>query len=221
MKCTSDPSTNTNLSKITDRTVEYQCYLCKQICSNLAGLLAHCGRTHVAAKKKSIRKFKAHRCNHCDTIFNSNVQLMRHWETLKNGKSSLCTVCFATFDKKYDLIVHKAMSGACSVSKFLCYHCGKYYGNNTLLKYHLVSVHSDVKSFTCRFCSKTFSTKGGLDRHEAAHENKRQFVCNVNGCGRNFNNTGMLREHTRFIHEAPKQKCSYCGKIFKRPVTLR
>lgn len=202
------------------RATTYQCYVCKKRCRTITAVSLHLKKKH-AVQPATKPKLNKNHCNHCDMNFSSNAKLMEHWETLKNGKSSLCTVCFATFDRKYDLASHRELNIACRVSKSLCNHCGKYYINDTLLRYHIDSVHLNVRAFVCRFCSKAFTTNGVLSRHEAAHENKRQYVCNVKGCGQTFNNTGKLRDHTRFIHEAPKLNCTYCGKIFKRPVTLR
>lgn len=196
--------------------------MCKEKRSNIATLSLHFQKKHKLPEMKSKRNRMAeHLCKHCDTNFKSLAQLHRHWKTVKGDKASMCTVCFATFDNKFQIFAHRKTNEACNTGRSLCYQCGKTYHDNTALQKHIEAVHSNVKSFACRFCGKAFSCKGVRDRHEASHENKREFVCDVAGCGVAFNDAVKLRNHVRFIHELPKFVCTVCGKNLKRPAQLR
>lgn len=200
--------------------VKFQCYVCKRKHMSIKALSQHLRKSHKVPKGNKI-KTVTHHCDHCNSNFKSNAELLRHWDSLKEGKASICTVCFVTFDKKADLVVHRKTNKACRVGSHLCYYCGEVYSNEPKLKCHIASVHLNVKPFSCRFCEKSFSTKGTLTRHEANHENKRRFVCDENGCAAAFNNVDRLRQHVRLKHEPPKYVCKICGMHFKRSDTLR
>ncbi|XP_042345235.1 zinc finger protein 585A [Plectropomus leopardus] len=78
---------------------------------------------------------------------------------------------------------------------------------------------SDKGPFSCRSCSKTFTSQLQLVRHRRkAHIPERSFVCGI--CGKSFKKQIHVRNHIR-IHtgERPFQ-CSDCGKTFSSLANL-
>ncbi|KAA3680921.1 uncharacterized protein DEA37_0008537, partial [Paragonimus westermani] len=43
---------------------------------------------------------------------------------------------------------------------------------------------SGERPFECRYCSKGFSTRSGVNTHERTHTGQRPYVCRI--CGRRF-----------------------------------
>ncbi|KAH8672466.1 hypothetical protein BGZ61DRAFT_459370 [Ilyonectria robusta] len=52
----------------------------------------------------------------------------------------------------------------------------------------------------CQYCSKQFTRREHLRRHERTHTNERPFACN---CGQSFTRKDLLARHTRLSHPSP------------------
>lgn len=78
---------------------------------------------------------------------------------------------------------------------------------------------SDKGPFSCRSCSKTFSSQLQLVHHRRkSHAAERNFVCGI--CGKSFKKQIHVRNHIRtHTGERPFQ-CSDCGKTFSSLANL-
>ena len=75
--------------------------------------------------------------------------------------------------------------------------------------------HTNVKTFACDTCGKSFNTSGNLKRHEMIHTGAKPFTCDT--CGKSFARSGTLNMH-ELIHTGGKYfACDTCGKSFARP----
>ena len=87
-------------------------------------------------------------------------------------------------------------------------------------------------SFNCDECSKTFTLKKNLKRHEEmVHGKKRSDFLELKGvsksnpcgfCGMNFSRMDNLNEHIKRAHldENDKFTCKYCGRIYDRKFNM-
>ena len=78
-------------------------------------------------------------------------------------------------------------------------------------------VHSPPE-FKCEFCPKMFTSKSSRDGHMNSHTGAKPFKCTI--CKKGFSNNGNLSRH-RNTHSAPKYKCPFCHKMFRRSSNCR
>ncbi len=58
-----------------------------------------------------------------------------------------------------------------------------------------VAIKNHQNTSVCKICSKSFSTKGSLQRHMLVHQNMTPFCCD--SCGSHFKSKFHLKEHDR------------------------
>ena len=54
-------------------------------------------------------------------------------------------------------------------------------------------VHTEVKPFNCKICSKGFSESGSLKSHLRVHTKEKPFTCEI--CSKGFSVSGDLKRH--------------------------
>ncbi|USP81220.1 hypothetical protein yc1106_08494 [Curvularia clavata] len=100
-------------------------------------------------------------------------------------------------------------------SSYDCNDCDAKFTRNHNLQIHMRSRHAESgnkPAFVCAICSKSFTRKGALTRHETtAHKDAKKFICEGElndgshwGCGRVFKRGDMLSRHWK---SAKGQKC--------------
>jgi len=60
-------------------------------------------------------------------------------------------------------------------------------------------IHFNTDGELCKWCLKSFSTKGNLNRHIRSVHLKENWVCDM--CGRSFHEKQSLLRHKRNIHQ--------------------
>lgn len=75
-------------------------------------------------------------------------------------------------------------------------------------------VHSDIKPFVCKQCSRRFKTKQSLLDHMNRHLGVKPFLCDI--CGRGFITKGLCKSHQK-VHSGTDNRqypCNVCRKLF-------
>lgn len=95
---------------------------------------------------------------------------------------------------------------SCDLCDYKTFSLGNLNNNHKL-------IHSDVKSFVCSVCDKSFKNAKQLRNHKMIHKERTQKavqVCNV--CSKSFSNKRQLKLHMDGVHKKLKPfLCSYCG----------
>jgi uncharacterized Zn-finger protein len=78
-----------------------------------------------------------------------------------------------------------------------CTLCGKVYQKSGGLQYHMTSMHSAARPFTCDVCGKGFLGSHKLARHRRIHTGEKPYQCDV--CGFRCNQVDNLRTH-KLLH---------------------
>ena len=80
----------------------------------------------------------------------------------------------------------------------------------------LILVDPKTKRYKCTYkgCSKSYTTKGNLDRHiNEKHLEIKPHKCHYEGCSKSFLHKSKLDQHITEVHVKPF-KCDQCEKSF-------
>lgn len=99
---------------------------------------------------------------------------------------------------------------------FACSVCKQAFRERASLYAHM-KLHGDEKSYSCRFCPKSFCREQ-LDVHERSHYDEERFVCSV--CQKDFCSKTSLAIHERSHTGEKPFVCSVCKKAFAKKSCL-
>ncbi|EAT34773.1 AAEL013022-PA [Aedes aegypti] len=125
---------------------------------------AQCWHYH---RSMHIRKFQ---CEICAKRFPARQALVKHVETIHEGKpvekNLACTYCDKKFSNNQKLRCHMDIHE--NNRRHKCSYCEKAFVQVANLKAH-ERIHTGEKPFPCRTCSAAFITSSGRKKHEKTH----------------------------------------------------
>lgn len=184
-------------------------------------------RLHVDCKDnlKSHSKWhtteRTHVCTDCLKTFKTSACLIKHIKGCHSIEPKIytCNICSQTFSDRSSRLKHKRVHIVkpiykCSICSFVA-----------KTEYRLLKVH--MKPFKCNVCSRKFSTKSNMDRHQRTHgllpnglpAIKLKYECYI--CGHAARRENSLKVHFSKHTGAKLFKCNVCTSAFSRPDYLR
>ena len=190
-----------------------QCDLCGKSLKHRQALKSHIEYVHM--------KDKHHTCNQCGRMFQLENRMREHiitYHTVQTNLNFNCQKCDKIYETKHQLKNHQSFHRPKS---YTCEVCALTFRDKTMLKRHLMALHTKEKPFICTFegCDKRFSRKLYLTRHDLIHTGQKPYNCDQ--CGARFNKQAHKRRHT-LLHTGEKPHvCPNCGKGFIQKTNQR
>ncbi|XP_055389144.1 zinc finger protein 852-like [Condylostylus longicornis] len=171
---------------------------------------------NVNEKTPSKRKCK---CETCGKRFSNNSNLLEHrklhWPAEKKEANFFkCPHCDARYPRKGKMLIH-VRTKHLKERPFVCQICNKEFSSNHHLVRHKRNIH-DKNESTCPICQKQFASSR-IEEHIKNHE-KNCVPCTV--CGDLFKPKHLGR-HMLVHSDVKDYRCNYCGRSFKRNITLQ
>ena len=109
-------------------------------------------------------------------------------------------------------------------SEVQCPECNKWYKANTVLP-HILCKHSvnEELPYKCNFCPRAFCSNSSLYRHHKKHLDIKSFSCKI--CSKSFRSKSDVNSHQYIAHKEldikPKIQCNICGAGFMQGSRLK
>ncbi|XP_067384625.1 histone-lysine N-methyltransferase PRDM16 isoform X5 [Channa argus] len=157
----------------------------------------------------NIQDEQMYRCEDCDELFSSALELRRHQKYSCSSTGSIFDTLREDFKQERedsDEPVHE------------CKDCEKIFPNEYSLGQHMI-VHTEEREYKCDQCPKAFNWKSNLIRHQMSHDSGKRFECEncdkVQHTRHVFTDPSNLQRHIRSQHVGARaHTCPECGKTF-------
>lgn len=161
-------------------------------------------------------------CTNCPEKFGTKFMLHQHMKSKHNifglfGCSN-CSMSFETFKELKDHEWSHLYTWDDTKKLYECRQCSEMLEKRQLYLHKL----KHNPGFMCSHCSRQFTTRGEMERHELRHTDERPFVCEE--CGKRFRSDDDLKIHSKRHSYAKLEKtfsCNECEKKFHTSALLR
>ncbi|XP_036918021.1 histone-lysine N-methyltransferase PRDM16 isoform X2 [Sturnira hondurensis] len=172
-------------------------------------LLVHVkeGACSLGAVPPSLDEEPTFRCDMCDELFPSKLDLRRH------KKYACGPVGAALYAGLAQELKPQGLGGTGGDGRALeCKDCERTFPDKYSLEQHMV-VHTEEREYKCDQCPKAFNWKSNLIRHQMSHDSGKRFECE--NCVKVFTDPSNLQRHIRSQHVGARaHACPDCGKTF-------
>ncbi|XP_058160582.1 histone-lysine N-methyltransferase PRDM16 isoform X2 [Dasypus novemcinctus] len=161
----------------------------------------------LGAEPPSLDEDRTFRCDECDELFLSKLDLRRH------KKYACGAVGAALYDGLGGELKAEGLGGAGGDGQaHECKDCERLFPSKYSLEQHMI-VHTEEREYKCDQCPKAFNWKSNLIRHQMSHDSGKRFECE--NCVKVFTDPSNLQRHIRSQHVGARaHACPDCGKTF-------
>ncbi|XP_033753469.1 hypermethylated in cancer 2 protein-like isoform X21 [Pecten maximus] len=133
-------------------------------------------------------------CEICKIVFSSAEDLKTHQKSHRNGPEEFtCEVCHTIFADSYQQKSHM-MQVHGQEFKHFCFECGRGFRSYPSFNNHNRLFHRpDLQCPICHICRKIYPFQNFLDNHYKKHSEVRSFSCIQ--CGKSYKHKKTLKEH--------------------------
>ncbi|XP_054265964.1 zinc finger protein OZF-like isoform X2 [Macrosteles quadrilineatus] len=226
-KCESTPS-----CPQCNKTMSTKCLLNRHI-NNFCKQLFFCPHCYkkFTSKLPFMKHMQAHSglkiendCLACEQKVHGNGEATEHtcdkgFSNSSAGKRYKCYICGQAYKRQINLAKHCQQHQPKTDWTFKCSKCNDVFEKEKSLHAHYEKVHKMSKTWICRYCGKSMSTKLSVQIHERIHTNVKPYVCEW--CGNAFRSKANLIQHHAKHTGVRKHTCPVCGKMFSRTFFLK
>lgn len=209
-----------HIRRIHEHQRDHECDLCGYKCYKKYEMLLHHRNLHIKDCSDKVL------CPECGRTMRNESDLRRHQQKQHlKIKRFQCESCnFTNFERSAIILHGKTHLPVESRDLHPCGNCGKVLSTKSTLKYHIESVHENLRSHVCNICSKSFSRKAGLTLHQkTVHEGVKEHQCDV--CKIFVSQACYLKKHKRMMHPEDgrriKYSCETCPQTFSTEHALK
>ncbi|XP_013928576.1 PREDICTED: PR domain zinc finger protein 16 [Thamnophis sirtalis] len=150
----------------------------------------------------SLEDVPTFRCEDCDELFQSKMEMRRH-------KKYSCHAVGSLYESLSEEIKQEGMEDD---QGHECKDCERMFPNKYSLEQHMI-IHTEEREYKCDQCPKAFNWKSNLIRHQMSHDSGKRFECE--NCVKVFTDPSNLQRHIRSQHVGARaHACPDCGKTF-------
>ncbi|XP_021368299.1 zinc finger and BTB domain-containing protein 49-like isoform X29 [Mizuhopecten yessoensis] len=133
-------------------------------------------------------------CEICNIVFSSPEDLKTHQKSHRNGPEEYtCEVCHTEYADSYQQKTHMMQTHGQEFKHF-CFECGRGFRSYPSFNNHKRLFHRpDLQCPICDICRKIYPFQNTLDNHYKKHSEVRSFNCNQ--CGKSYKHKKTLKEH--------------------------
>ena len=186
------------------------CRFCGKFFQKNASLSWHINTVHIWK----------HKCDTCGKSFPIASKLKDHLPTCEtHNKFFKCDDCGKSFSSKSKIEIHVKIIHTSDKADYKYDLHDKKFSSKSIVKNHIKEVYDDIRIHKCDNCSKSFSQKSHLKRHnqivncnnkiQVKHEILRDNKCGM--CGKVLSKQIKLKKHMEISHD---NKCDHCEKAF-------
>ena len=137
--------------------------------------------------------------------------------TKRKSKKYKCieSGCNELFEDMKEWVKH--IDNEHKLEEYSCTMCGHTTKSKEKYKKHMTAHKEKQNKWECSVCSKTFTFKCYLQRHELIHTDEKKYECTDPGCRKK--DTGKFKHKADFIrhmerHSGKSFKCKVCGSVW-------
>eukprot|EP01083_Nonionella_stella_P117314 349436_1 len=142
--------------------------------------------------------------HNCSKLFTRKYDAERHRQNVHVPLTVHCDQCEGVFKTSEALRGHtRRMHAPPAEPAHACQECDKRYQSAQGLRLHISAIHSNIRTFECVTCGKSFASKFVLDRHDLVHNplNRELHPCPEPGCYTILTTKENLKRHRAAVHD--------------------
>ena len=168
---------------------------------------------------KSVHRPKSFKCENCDRMYTTKINLNRHLKTVhwKDSTSFKCKICSEELKSTHYLKVHVRTYHEFKSKDHICEICNKSFYTKTEVARHNIVSHSP--QVQCDKCLK-FLNQSSLKNHlKDVHSKNDPYPCMQ--CGSQLKSRLQLKRHVKYVHNPKSFRCNECDKMFAKKCGLK